>query len=282
MTPRRPISAPASRWLYRALVGAALTLAAGALAGDFGPIPKDGRVVKVYDGDTLTLESGDKIRLRWVNTPELKPAEPFGQEARQLAADLVLDRPVTLAPAPDGRDGYGRVVAGVFAGTTNLSLELVRAGYAHVFLIPPDDVDPSPLLAAQKEARDARRGIFSLDEFRGALRITSFHANAPGDDARNLNGEYLRMCNLLSEPVQLAGFRLRNREGRVARLPEGTVPPGYTVLVHTGSGTAQLDPAKQIEVFMGETTPMWDDDMDVATLIAPDGTEIQHRPSKAY
>ena len=41
--------------------------------------PRYGRVVSVYDGDTYTLADGNKIRLRGVNTPELKPAEDFGE-----------------------------------------------------------------------------------------------------------------------------------------------------------------------------------------------------------
>ena len=37
--------------------------------------------VSVYDGDTYTLADGNKIRLRGVNTPELKPAEDFGESS---------------------------------------------------------------------------------------------------------------------------------------------------------------------------------------------------------
>ena len=57
----------------------------GAASGPEEPVPAQGRVVEVYDGDTLTLASGDKIRLRWVNTPELRPKEDYGIEDREAA-----------------------------------------------------------------------------------------------------------------------------------------------------------------------------------------------------
>ena len=56
-----------------------------AVAQSADTAPDTGRVVQVYDGDTLTLESGDRIRLRWVNTPELRPKEDYGIEAREAA-----------------------------------------------------------------------------------------------------------------------------------------------------------------------------------------------------
>ena len=48
------------------------------------PLPT---VVDVYDGDTVTLSTGDKVRLRWVNAPELQPQEAYGLEAREAARE---------------------------------------------------------------------------------------------------------------------------------------------------------------------------------------------------
>ena len=60
------------------IILATLLSAQPAQAADPEPAPAKGRVVQIYDGDTLTLESGDRIRLRWVNTPELRPKEDYG------------------------------------------------------------------------------------------------------------------------------------------------------------------------------------------------------------
>lgn len=53
------------------------------------PGPATAVVTSVYDGDTFTLDTGDRVRLRWVNTPELKPAEDYGIEAKTLATTLL-------------------------------------------------------------------------------------------------------------------------------------------------------------------------------------------------
>jgi micrococcal nuclease len=239
------------------------------------PIPETARVVKVYDGDTFTLDTGDKVRLRWVNTPERRPPEPYADEARRLAERLVMGRTVRLlVSGEDARDGYGRLLAGLQVGRENLSIELIEAGYGHVFIIPPEDTDMAPFLAAQGRARRAMRGIWSTDRYRGALHITSFHANAPGPDEENVNGEYLRVCNVTTGPIDLQGFVLTNRAGRRFALPSLVVPAGHTVLIHSGRGIHQDDPSEQLHVYLGEPGPVWDNRLDEATLLDPAGREV--------
>ena len=84
-----------------------------AYADTYRPPPKTGIIIAVYDGDTFTLDNGDKIRLRGANTPELRPAEAFGIDARDAVADLVLNQKVTLTYGDVERDGYGRLIASV-------------------------------------------------------------------------------------------------------------------------------------------------------------------------
>ncbi len=268
---------PAPVWF---LMVAGLAGATSAMAADGWPTPPtEGTVGSVYDGDTLTLTTGDKVRLKWVNTPELRPAEPFGDEARQLATDLVQGKVVQLKLAASGshRDSYGRVVAGISVGDTDLSLALVERGLAHVFIIPPDDLDPTALLAAQSRARAQRLGIWSTASYGGALHITSFHANASGDDHLNVNGEYLRICNVTAEEVSLDGWRLVDLSGQSHRLPDVTVPAGHTVQVRSGQGEHQADAGRQLAVHLGSTTPLWNNDHEVVTLYDPEGRQVDRR-----
>jgi endonuclease YncB( thermonuclease family) len=254
-----------------------LILLTAALAA---PAPTSGVIESVYDGDTFTLDDHDKVRLRWVNTPELRPLEPFGEEAKQFATDFLLRRKVALSPASSPRDSYGRLVAGVATEAGDLSLALVKAGLAHVFIIPPDDTDVTELLAAQAEARAARRGIWSTDAYQGALHLTSFHANAPGDDAENLNGEYLRVANVSTEVVDLGGWKFRNQRGEEYPLPSVKVPAGYTVQVRSGTGLDAIDPRWQLEVHLRATREVWNNDGDRATLVGPDGRDVDSRTHK--
>ncbi len=247
-----------------------------------GPPPTSARVAKVYDGDTFTLETGDKIRLKWVNTPELRPKEPYGDQARDYAARLILDQTVSLVlDGPNPRDGYGRVLAGITTPTgKDLSLALLEEGMGHLFIIPPEHHDLSAHLAAQAEARKARRGIWSTENYLGALHMTSFHANAAGDDNTNVNGEYLRIANVTAEPVDVGGYRLMDVAGNSWAFPKLVVPAGHTVMVHSGIGSAQDDPRFQLELYLGSATPIWNNDHDVATLLDPQGRTIDKRPSK--
>ena len=82
-------------------------------AESYRPPPRTGVIIAVYDGDTFTLDNGDKIRLRGANTPELRPKEAFGIEARDSVKDLILNQKVTLTYGSVERDGYGRLIASV-------------------------------------------------------------------------------------------------------------------------------------------------------------------------
>jgi len=241
--------------------------------------PERGKVIKVYDGDTLTLLSGDKVRLKWVNTPELRPAEPFGIESRDAAAKLVLNQEIRLlyGPGASHRDSYGRLVAGVMAGDTDLSIYLLEKGLGHVFLIPPDDRDPAPLLAAQARAKAAKLGVWATEGYQGALHLTSFHANGKGDDTAFVNGEYVRITNITDGVVDLSLFRLRNLDGKTFPLPAISVPAGHTVKVHSGKGTNQADPSRQLEVFLGSEVPLYDNKRDKVTILDLDGGVVDER-----
>ena len=261
-----------------ALVAGGLSLNALAAPDSSGPPPEGGKVVKVYDGDTITLASGDKVRLRWVNTPELRPLEPFAVEARDSATKLLMGQEVELVYGPgDKRDGYGRLVAGIRSEESDLSMHLLKQGYAHVFLIPPDDLDPAGLLAAQDEARSKKLGIWSLADYAGELHITSFHANGRGDDAKYVNGEYLRVCNITSQSLDLSAFTIENLSGSKFDLPAVTLPAGHTVKIHSGKGTHRDDPTGQIAVYLGSDVPLYDNKRDKATIRTKDGAVVTER-----
>jgi endonuclease YncB( thermonuclease family) len=271
--------------MIRTALAAILLAAAVAIADEpskFPLPPHDSTVKSVYDGDTMTLATGDRVRLRWVNTPELKPAEDYGPEARAATERFVLNRSVELLLGSENpRDGYGRIVAGIQTDEGSLSLHLLALGLAHLFVIPPDDTDLAPMIAAQEAARAAKRGIWSSDRYQGALHITSFHANAAGDDRENVNGEYLRICNLTTAPLDLDGYRITKSTGQSFAIPRATIPGGYTFELHSGVGAQQVDPRAQIALFLGSGEPVWANDGDRATLYDPLGKVVDAREHTA-
>lgn len=115
-----------------------------------------GTVVRVIDGDTFWVERPnrtDKIRLRYVDAPELK--QPGGLEAKDAAESLVLGKRVSVLVS--GKS-YGRYVGQVTVNGVNLGEELILQGQAMVDpLYTPEN---SALWEIETDAREARRGIW--------------------------------------------------------------------------------------------------------------------------
>jgi endonuclease YncB( thermonuclease family) len=142
---------PEVRGRHRAV---ALALACALLAAS--PEPAfTARVRSVADGDSLVVSPDVRVRLFGIDSPE--GDQPYGDRARAELSRLVAGRVVTVTPVD--RDDYGRVVARVSVGERDVNAELVRAGAAWVYRRYTDD---PMLLAAEAEAREARRGIWSL------------------------------------------------------------------------------------------------------------------------
>ncbi len=122
-------------------------------------------MAEVRDGDTVILDTGQKVRLLGIDTPELEregqPADFLAHKAKRALADLAQGKRVRLEYDKLRYDRYGRTLAFLFLPDgTNLSRELVRQGLAHVLTVPPNMRFREELLAAQREAIEACRGIW--------------------------------------------------------------------------------------------------------------------------
>ena len=117
-----------------------------------------GRVVKVAEGDTLTILDADKqqhvIRLADVDAPET--AQRFGTGSRQSLAALCAGK--TAEVQDRGLDEEGRKLGWVMCAGINANGEQVRRGMAWV---NPYTASPtSALYALEGNARLARRGLW--------------------------------------------------------------------------------------------------------------------------
>ncbi len=104
---------------------------------------KTGIVKRVFDGDTVQLESGEKIRLIGINTPEMNYTtdrpEPYARRAKQLLSKNVLNKTVKLRLGRDKKDKYKRQLAHLYlADGTNIQAKLLQAGLAFNIAIPPN------------------------------------------------------------------------------------------------------------------------------------------------
>ncbi|AEG02249.1 thermonuclease family protein [Methylomonas methanica] len=128
------------------------------------------RVEKVFDGDTILLSNGQKVRLLGVNTPEIagrnKNAEPGGEQAKTWLRQRIEHKKVRLEGDVEKQDKYQRSLAYVFAeDKQHINLELVRLGLAAVNIYPPNLKYVDALLEAQKSAEQAERGLWGLQAY---------------------------------------------------------------------------------------------------------------------
>ena len=125
---------------------------------------ESGTVVSVYDGDTLTLANGERVRLLQIDTPELGSGECYSRAARTELLRLVpLGSRVVLEADPrlDRVDRYGRLLRYVLRNGVNVNLDLVRRGAAAPYFYEGDRGRYAVTLAqAATSAKRAKRGLW--------------------------------------------------------------------------------------------------------------------------
>jgi len=121
-------------------------------------------VRSVLDGDTITVERFGRVRLLGIDAPEIgrgfDTSAPFGREARERLAALVLHRWVRLEQEGVAVDSYNRHLAYVITGDGQfVNAVLVREGLARVSARTPL-ARLAELRRAESEAQSARRGMW--------------------------------------------------------------------------------------------------------------------------
>ena len=225
------------------------------------------RVNRVYDGDTILLEDGRKVRYLGINSPEFQ--EPFYLKAKRFNESLVLGKEIRLEFDQERSDAYNRILAYVYVGDQMVNARLVKEGLAHVFLIGPSRRHSALLLQAQAEAKQNRVGIWSARARPKDLKITNVHLAEK--DKPDPNAPYVRIANLSNGPVRMTGYILSNESGQKYVFPEVRIDPGYTIIVSSTAGKDGIDDRGQMVVRWPAQSSAWDPREDTAFLTDPSG-----------
>lgn len=133
-------------------------------------------VTRVIDGDTVEIEGGEKVRYIGIDTPETvdprKPVQCYGKEASDKNKELVEGKEVKLEKDISETDKYGRLLRYVWLGDILVNEYLVKEGYAQVSTYPPDVKYQDRFLAAQREARENKRGLWEACSYFGQPEAT--------------------------------------------------------------------------------------------------------------
>ncbi|MAD57874.1 MAG: hypothetical protein CMK44_04785 [Porticoccus sp.] len=118
----------------------------------------EGTVVRIADGDTLTLLTHPKkyvkVRLAGIDAPEKN--QPFGSKAKMVLTRLVFLRKVLIEEQT--KDRYGRTVGIVIVDGQNVNYELVKQGLAWVYRKYTDD---EVLYKLEAQAKTKKIGLWS-------------------------------------------------------------------------------------------------------------------------
>lgn len=223
-------------------------------------------VKQVYDGDTVLLEDGRKVRYLGINSPEYQ--EPFYLKAKRFNESLVLNREITLEFDRERTDAYGRLLAYVYVENQMVNARLMQEGLAHAFFIGPNHGHNALLLEAQEKARQRRVGIWSNWDRKKNIKITSVHPSDPNNPIT----PYVRIVNLSDKTVRVADHTLSNESGQKYFFPDIAISSGYTLIISGTAGSKGKDDTKQGIVHWPGMT--WDVREDTAYLTDPSGVVV--------
>lgn len=130
------------------------------------------KVTKVIDGDTIEIDTGQRIRYIGIDTPETvdprRPVQCFGQEASNKNKELVEGKEIKLEKDVSETDKYGRLLRYIYlpaaeSNTRDLFVNeyLIKEGYAHASSYPPDIKYQEQFNAAEKDAQENTRGLWN-------------------------------------------------------------------------------------------------------------------------
>jgi len=122
------------------------------------------KVVKIYDGDTVTMADGMKIRLLQIDAPELAENECFAKESKTALVNLLAKKgTITLKadPASASFDRYGRALRYIFVGKLNVNLEMIKIGAAAPYFYQGEKgVYSAAMLKAAQDAKFYKVGLW--------------------------------------------------------------------------------------------------------------------------
>lgn len=135
-------------------------------------------VLSVTDGDTIKISELGTLRLIGIDTPETKdprkPVQCFGKEATEYAKNQLINKKVYLEFDPANRiDKYNRTLAYVYRDDGfDYNLEVVKNGFAFAYT-KYSNPKMETFVNAQKEAREAKKGLWSENTCNGESKAIS-------------------------------------------------------------------------------------------------------------
>ena len=118
-------------------------------------------LISVGDGDTVRVidKSGSKvtIRLACIDAPETSQGSS-GKWSTKTLKEMIQGKSISLKPQV--KDRYGRTVAEIYVGSTNINLQMVRKGAAFTYRQYLKQCDRDAYLNAESMAKREKQGVW--------------------------------------------------------------------------------------------------------------------------
>src|SRR3989344_3166877 len=120
-------------------------------------------VTNAVDGDTLDINTTERIRLSGINTPE--KGECYYQEAKDKLKGLTVNKEVYIEKDRTDIDKYGRLLRYIYQEDQLINGILVEQGYARVYDKYKDDTKRYlQLKRLEDTAKEFKKGVWSCPE----------------------------------------------------------------------------------------------------------------------
>ncbi len=138
-------------------------------------------IAHVYDGDTVKLEDGRRVRLIGLNATEVgkdgRESEPWADAATYRLKAILGEGAARLSLGVQKQDRYKRWLGHLYINGELLAERLLKEGVAYHINIPPNSVFSECLKAAELEAAEDKRGLWQTSPWRA---VSSLKDNESG------------------------------------------------------------------------------------------------------
>lgn len=202
----------------------------------------DGKVTKVYDGDTIQVRfNGKKHRVRLAGYNAMEKGQCTAKTATSLLRSVTLGQDVTLRYS--GKKSRGRLVAYVYANGQDVSNFMLSTGYTHLLFFSKTGTESNyQYFQTWKQASDAGLGLYSKHtcDKSNLKALSAIEGPVIPQDlltikARWKKPEKIKIKNNGDQPVNISGWHVKDDALNFWYIPKGTViEPGktYTIKLH--------------------------------------------------
>jgi len=230
----------------------------------------EARVTRIIDGDSIEVDIGGvAFRVRYIGIDCPEASDSFGPEATEANRQLVEGKTTRLVKDISEVDDFNRLLRYVYVGDLFVNAEMVRLGYARAVSYPPDLAHDELFADMELRARQAGAGLWAEQAPKQiAVDSTCCQFDAPGDDSKNNEEEYVCLRNIGPDPVGLTGYTLSDEYGWSYHFGAFTLDSGAMVRVRSGCGD---DTATDLYWCQQGASAIWNNDGDTVFLLSPEG-----------